>query len=181
MVVFDIDTTAEKMKLIDTTTKKNIYSVLKGAIINGFDVVGSTVLTNYETPKDEETIIVEPEMVYNCSFGGYGIDMSVASECSQIYFERKSADIWDECGGQGNNLNTYLRTMNVNTVAIIGVGNELEDSVYKLILGLCCMKYKVVVITDAIEGFDYTDIPLTFRESVEQLTTEEFLKIVNEE
>ncbi len=131
--------------------------------------------------KVDNTVFVDPEMYYNCPNLRNGIDMSVAGECWHINFEKGNTDVWDPLYGQSDNLETFLRTEDINTVFIVGV--NFESSMELCIEGLLKSKYHVHVITDAIWCEDMREIDKlrdTFTpEDVEFITTQEFVTLIN--
>ncbi len=197
--VLDLDT--QKDFLIPTgamfidndneTIINNISTAMRSALTFGSPLISSTIsndriyrfcVTDSEGfSKIDETVFVEPEMYYNCPNLRNGIDMSVASECWHVNFEKGNTDIWDPLYGQSDNLETFLRTEDINTIFIVGV--NFEASMELCIEGLLKSKYHVHVITDAIWCEDMDEIKhlreMFAPEDVEFITTKEFVAQIN--
>lgn len=103
--------------------------------------------------KINATMLVEPEFYYNVASTKHGIDLNVSSQCWQIVFEKMISDIWDPLLGQPDNIHSFLRTEDVDTVYI--VGNDHEDSIADTIDGLVQSRYNVKVVFDAITNWDF--------------------------
>jgi len=189
-IIFDIDTQNDlcyKKTHIMPSIINNIEDVLITSMRNDIVIIGSVVshendLYGYCTigtkgqEKINQTMMVEPEFYYNVANTRNGIDMNVAEECWQVVFEKQGSDIWDVVRGQPDNVQSFLRHENIDTVYV--VGNNYNDSVIDTILGLLYRQYKVKVIIDAISwnNDDLRSLP----QGVDILTTKEFIDEVGD-
>lgn len=100
--------------------------------------------------KIPETIIHGDSYSYIVANTGNGIDLKIATDCWQIYFEKQTYDIWDKEKGQPDNLQTFLRDEDVTDVYVIGVASNI--CVLAAVVGFIERGYRVHVIQDAIKG-----------------------------
>lgn len=188
-IIFDVDTQNDLCKNKRSINKNvsskiisNIEHVLITAIRNQIVILGSVIshenncygyceVNTYGHEKINETMMVEPEFYYNVANTKNGIDLNVAEECWQIVFEKQISDVWDPLLGQPDNLQSFLRHENIDTVYI--VGTNFNDSVIHTIHGFIARKYNVRVVSDAINWITTDDI---IRKIVPCISTEECLK-----
>jgi len=159
-MIFDVDTQHRTVK--DYRGKgDNIVSILQGAIDKNVVVSGSLIydgdLDVYED-KLPDTIVSPKEHFYVVPNNNYGIDIPLASDCTQVYFEKESSDIWSTESGQPNNLATYVRSNNINSVYVIGY-NE-DSSIEHTLKGFINLGCSVNIVTDAIIGLEDDAAPI---------------------
>lgn len=188
-IIFDVDTQIDlcRKKLnVEPSTITNIENVLIEALRNEVVILSSVVahennLYGYCTvgtigqEKINETMMVEPEFYYNVANTRNGIDMNVAEECWQIVFEKQVSDIWDPLMGQPDNVQSFLRHENIDTVYI--VGNNFDSAIVNAIEGFIDRDYRVKVVVDAIHWVA-EETPL-YHGAI-PISTEQFIKEINE-
>jgi len=149
-VIFDLNSQVDYM-----SKENDILETLQFTIISAIEervpVIGTVLVDDYIMhPKYKETLCANETNIYFVPNLGHGIDMGLANNVEQIYFETRS-DIYE----QRDNINTYLRTNNINTVSIIGGDNN--NSLLDLISFMTNMQYNVELVYDGI-AVDITDV-----------------------
>jgi len=187
-IIFDVDTQNDlcyKKLNMSPDIITNIENVLITAMRNEIVIMGSVIahennLYGYCTigtrgqEKINETMMVEPEFYYNVANTRNGIDLNVAEECWQIVFEKQVSDIWDPLLGQPDNIQSFLRHENIDTIYV--VGNNFDSAVINTIDGFVNRKYDVCVICDAVEWVVKCPVSeLAIPNSVKIITTDQFI------
>ena len=172
MAIFDVNTQNQIMDDVDEKVLNNISSVLTVALKCGSVVTGS-ILIHPDGGRDDKmdnTILVDDESFYVCPNLGHGIDIDVASECWQIYFETYKPNVWDKTYGQPDNINTFFRSESIDTVVV--VGSNVGNGIIKTIQGLSDTGYKVIVVIDAMT--DISNHSILHDDDVRVMSTKEF-------
>ena len=160
-IIFDVDTQNDLCYKKNTANPKalgNIREVLIHALRNEIVIIGSVIAHDHKLygyctigtegqEKLNETMLVEPEFYYNVANTRNGIDLNVAEECWQIVFEKQNENIWDPLMGQPDNVQSFLRHENIDTVYVIGYNFH---GIVETIQGLIERKYNVRIVHDAI-------------------------------
>jgi len=142
-VIFDINSQigymSEKNNILET-----LQFIIIGAIEEQIPVIGTVLVDDYIMhPKYKETLCANDTNIYFVPNLGHGIDMELANNVEQIYFETRM-DIYE----QRDNINTYIRTNNIDTITIIG--GDAEDSLLDIISFMTNMQYNVELVYDGI-------------------------------
>jgi len=167
--------------------KPNIRRVLLASQDYGIDIFGSV---DAHEPNDKEFEIYNPhcvidtegqglineckishpDNVYYIPNTGNGIDMNVFEGAQQIYFEKQTTDVWDNCLGQPDNIQTIMRMLDVTDVYVIGVATNI--CVISAVKGFTIRDYNVHLITDAVKGLTIPEndvYPETEDEAIETM------------
>lgn len=147
----------------DKTLIETIQFIIINAIENDINVIGSIIEGE---PKYKETLCVDETNIYEVPNLGHGIDMNLANDCEQIYFITKNY-----MKEQSDNINTYLRTNNIDTVTI--VGGDYKASFRELVDLLKQSLYHIEVISDAI------DVKNKYLSGLNVMSAEEFIEKIN--
>ncbi len=149
-VIFDLNSQVEYMSK-ENDILETMQFIIIGAIEEGIPTIGTILIDDYIMhPKYKETLCAHETNIYFVSNLGHGIDMELANNVDQIYFETRNS-IYD----QRDNINTYLRTNNVDTITIIGA--DSIDSLSDVMLFMTNMKYNVELVYDGI-GVDISEV-----------------------
>lgn len=154
-LIFDMDTQEGIINNDSNTELVNIERILIEAMRTDTLISGTVYFdehVNYE--KLSDTIVVDDEFIYTIPATRHGIDMNIADNCYQVYFEKLGSDIWDEEIGQPDNLMTFIRTNDVSTVYIIG--NAYDGNIIDMYVGSNKSKYNIVIVEDSISNFTPT-------------------------
>jgi len=148
----------------------NITSIYLTAFQNNVYVASSTNYIGGE--KLWDTMVVDNEFYYNVPITRHGMDMNILNECYHVNFEHMNGNLFDTVHGQPDNFMTYLRTNDIDTVYIIG--NNDTGAILDTCRGLLKNKFKVVIVTDAINNItEYVDEIANENDNIRFLTTEE--------
>jgi len=149
-VIFDINSQVDYMSK-ENDILETIQFIIIGAIEERVPVIGTVLTDDYIMhPKYKETLCTHKTNIYFIPNLGHGIDMGLADNVEQIYFETR-IDIYE----QRDNINTYLRTNNIDTVSIIGCNSE--TALLNIISFMTNMEYDVELVYDGI-AVDITDM-----------------------
>jgi len=149
-VIFDLNSQVEYMSK-ENDILETMQFIIIGAIEEGIPTIGTILIDDYIMhPKYKETLCAHETNIYFVPNLGHGIDMELANNVDQIYFETRNS-IYD----QRDNINTYLRTNNVDTITIIGA--DSIDSLSDVMLFMTNMKYNVELVYDGI-GVDISEV-----------------------
>jgi len=149
-VIFDLNSQVDYMSK-ENDVLETIQFIIIGAIEEGIPTIGTVLIDDYIMhPKYKETLCTHETNIYFVPNLGHGIDMGLANNVEQIYFETR-IDIYE----QRDNINTYLRTNDIDTVTIIG--GDSETSLLNIISFMTNMKYDVELVYDGI-AIDITDM-----------------------
>ena len=180
-VVFDLDSQKIVLDMFSedlTEIKNNMKTVLTESIASQVKIIGSLLSSSTDRPyeKLEETKIVSDELFYTVPNLGHGMDLNLAENCYQIYFERYQGEslMRGHKKNQSDNIHTYLRSMWIDTVTLIGV--NINSSIIEIVEELLAGQYKVEVVTDAIVNFE----PIRIK-GVKFMTTEEYVSMIRGE
>ncbi len=148
-LIYDLDTQVGIIQE-DETLLSNIRTIIRDAMCVGIPVAGETYYNDGMDTKNKhpQTIVANPASFYNCPITRHGIDLEVANSCHQVYFEKNTLTIWNNIGGQPDNLMTYLRSNYIKTVYIVGT-DSVHGSLISTVGGFLENGYNVVVVTDA--------------------------------
>ena len=102
-----------------------------------------------------EVMVHEDGNIYIVPSNGNGIDLNLAEDCWQIFFEKQTYNIWDKEKGQPDNLQSLLRYEDVKEIFVIGVLTNV--CVLAAVKGFLKRKYKVYVIEDCIKGLPISE------------------------
>lgn len=143
-VIFDVNSQVGYINN-DPNVIESIQFIIIGAIEENIPVIGTVLVDDYiNHPKHKETLCAHETNIYFVPNIGHGIDMGLSNNVDQIYFETRK-DVVE----QSDNINTYLRTNNIDTISIIGVDNINSLETIVSYFGHN-MKYKIELIYDAI-------------------------------
>ena len=155
--IFDVNSQKGMMDNIDI-----VYAI--GDLIEysagKITITGSVFSNNINGDnKYDETIVKDNTSYYLVPNNRYGIDIELANNCDQVYFEytncmdSNSRDMFGETCGQPDNIMTYLRYMQTDNIFLIGSNklNYLTDAA----VGLVKCGFNVYIVEDLVD----TDIP----------------------
>ena len=168
--------TIDLIELCLIQSLRNNIGIISTTYMYPYNNAKNTIVETYD--KLNKTIMVDANVYYNVANTNNGIDLSIADTAWQMCFERQSEDIWDVANGQPDNLQTFLRTENIDIITIIGNNSKIDNpeinlsgSIVRLCEGLQRLKYKVQIVSDAVVGLDCD----TVSKFCKVITSEQFL------